>query len=86
MQPYIFYPCLAAAILIAMRLLSLPIKWIAKLMINAVVGVVLILILSSLEAYIGMTIGINALTLTASAVLGVPGIILLLMLRWLFMM
>ena len=86
MSSYIFYPCLAAAVLIAMRLFSLPIKWIGKLIINTAAGVVLLMLLSYLESYIGIPIGINALTVSVSAVLGVPGIVLLLMIRWLFVM
>ena len=86
MTSYIFYPLLVGAVLIVMRMLSLPVKWIFKIIINAVIGTALLLGLSYIEPYTGISVGLNALTVSVSAVFGVPGIVLLLMIRWLLLM
>ncbi len=77
----------AAGILILFvvcKILALPLKIIWKLIVNALVGVVVLILFNLLGGLINVTIPINALNALITGVLGVPGVILLLILQFLF--
>ena len=77
----------AAGILILFvvcKILALPLKIIWKLIVNALVGVVVLRLFNLLGGLINVTIPINALNALITGVLGVPGVILLLILQFLF--
>ena len=82
--PYILYALIGAAILIAMKLFSVPVRWIFRVALNTVLGFALLFTYNWLGSYAGLGIGLNLGNALVIGVLGVPGFILLLMLKWLF--
>lgn len=65
------------------RLFISPIKFILKFLLNSVIGVLILFLISFLGKFIGLLININIFNIIVSAILGIPGIILILMLKWL---
>ena len=80
----IFYFLLAAAVILAIRIFTLPIKFYAKLLWNTFTGFLLLLIFNALGSMIGLTVAVNAATALTVGILGVPGLILLLLVKWLY--
>lgn len=62
-------------------ILIIPIKFIAKLIINGIIGGVLLVILNLFGGLIGFSIGINPINALVVGFLGVPGLILLIVLK-----
>lgn len=63
------------------RLMLAPLKFILKLMLNAFAGGIILLILNLFGEGIGIHIGINPITALITGFFGIPGIILLLLLK-----
>ena len=80
----IFYFLLASAVILAIRIFTLPIKLLAKLLWNTFTGFLLLLIFNALGSMIGLTVAVNAATALTVGILGVPGLILLLLVKWLY--
>lgn len=59
------------------RVLLIPLKWVAKLLINALVGGVVLWIINYFGSYINVHIPINPITALTVGFLGVPGVALL---------
>ena len=68
-------------IFIFRKLFILPIKHILKLIINSILGAILIYIINLIGSTWGFYIGINILTSIFVGILGIPGAILLILLR-----
>lgn len=66
------------------RLTSMPFKWLGRLLINGVLGGVGLFLFNLVGRLVGFTIAINPLTALTAGVLGVPGVILLVVLRLVF--
>ena len=66
------------------RLLQLPVKWLFKLLIHALFGFVALFVLNFLGAYIGVSIEMNWVNAAVTGVLGVPGVLILLLIQFLF--
>ena len=79
----IFIVALAAVCIIA-KLLSAPIKLIIKILINALIGGIVLIILNWIGGNFGISIPINFLTALITGVLGVPGVIICLILSMFF--
>ncbi len=60
-----------------------PIKLILKLALNSAIGIFMLLMINWLGAGAGLSVGINWLGALICGVLGIPGVILVLMLKWL---
>lgn len=78
---------LAAAIFLIkllFRLLKLPVTWFFKLLLHALCGFVALFILNFLGAYIGLYIEMNWVNAAVTGVLGVPGVLILLLIQFLF--
>ena len=69
--------------LVAVRILKTPIKWALKLVLNTAVGFVILLVLNFLGSYIGVHVAVNWVNALIAGVMGVPGVALVLLLRWL---
>lgn len=67
------------------KLLKRPIKWALKLLLNALIGFVGLLILNFLGSFIGISLGINWFNAIITGVLGVPGVILLLLIKYILL-
>jgi inhibitor of the pro-sigma K processing machinery len=57
-------------------LLLVPLKFLSKLLLNALVGGVLLVLLNMLGGLIGLNVSLNAVTALLAGFLGVPGVIL----------
>lgn len=70
--------------LIVFIILKKPIKIIFKLILNTIIGFLALFAINYLGAFIGITIAVNWINAVIIGVLGVPGVALILLLRWLF--
>lgn len=66
----------------AVRVFIAPIRLLFKLLFNTALGFAGLILLNHFGAYIGISLGVNLLNAAAIGVLGVPGLSLLLLLRW----
>ncbi len=64
------------------RILIMPLKIVLKLMYNALIGGVVLLLLNFLGGYIGLHIALNPVTALVVGFLGVPGVVMLLVLQY----
>lgn len=62
-------------------ILLIPIKWIVKFVYNGIIGGVMLLIINFVGGFFGIHIGINPITALVAGLLGVPGVILMLVLK-----
>ena len=84
MEKIVLYVAIGIAVLIVMRIFTLPVKWIFKLLLNTVLGFVGLFLVNWLGSYIGISLGINVVNAVVVGTFCIPGLILLLLLRWLF--
>lgn len=85
LDEYLFYILIGLAVLLAIRIFTLPIKFFFRLLWNTFLGFLLLLLFNMLGGLIGLTIGINAVTALIAGVLGIPGVILMLLVKWLYL-
>ncbi|AEE92326.1 Pro-sigmaK processing inhibitor BofA [Tepidanaerobacter acetatoxydans Re1] len=64
------------------RILIMPLRIVLKLMYNALIGGVVLLLLNFLGGYIGLHIALNPVTALVVGFLGVPGVVMLLVLQY----
>lgn len=69
------------AMVIIVKLFSWPLKILAKLILNCVLGVLLLLIVNFLGGYVNIFVPINAVTALIAGFLGVPGVIFLIIFK-----
>ncbi len=63
------------------RVMVVPLRYIAKLIINGVVGGIFLWVLNVFGGFIGLHIPINPITALTAGFLGVPGVVLLIVLQ-----
>ena len=76
---------LAAAIVfvaLLVKVLSAPIRWIFKMLLNAVLGFVVLFLFNFFGDYIGLSIPINTVSALVTGIFGVPGVIVLALLQF----
>ncbi len=78
----IFAGCLA--VYIAVKLLASPLKWLMKLLLNGLLGIVLLILVNVVGGFFNYYLPITALRVVISAVAGIPGVILIVLLDLLF--
>ena len=83
MQYLVFFLTIVA-VLIIVRVLSWPFKKILKLILNIGLGLVMILIVNSFGGGFGIYIPFNIVTALISGLLGLPGVICLIILNYIF--
>ena len=66
------------------RLASSPVRWLMKLAVNSIIAIVLLCILSIVGDMWGYHLPINPVTVLMIAILGIPGLILVVFLNFLF--
>ena len=71
-------------IILIVSIFRKPIKWLIKLLISSALGLVALLLVNLGLGAFGITIGINLYTVLTAGILGLPGIVLLLILKVLF--
>lgn len=81
-------PFVAAAVLVLLiacaRSSVRPLRRLVSLGLNSCLGLAGLVAANHFGAYIGISLGINLINTVALGVLGVPGLGLLLMLKWLY--
>ena len=78
----VYIACIIFLFLIG-KFLGWPIKNILKLVGNSVIGGILIFIVNSIGSFWGFHIGLNIGTAIITGILGIPGVILLVFLKFL---
>ena len=80
------YIALAVVILFlavaAARLFSAPLKLALRVVVNSVLGFAAMWLLNLTTAVTGLSLGLNVFNALVVGVLGVPGFVLLLLVRW----
>ncbi|NLV86371.1 MAG: SigmaK-factor processing regulatory BofA [Clostridiales bacterium] len=66
------------------KLLRTPIKWAFKLLLNAAFGFIALIVLNFFGSLVGLHIAISWLSAILVGVLGLPGVILLLLVQYIF--
>ena len=77
---------IAAGIFLFWLLIKLflkPIRWVFKLLINTAVGFVVLWVLNFFGDFFGVTLGLNWINALVVGVFGFPGVVLLLLLKYL---
>ncbi len=72
-----------ALIAIAVLLFSKPLRWIVKLVVNTVAGLVALVLISRFGDVLGVTLEFTTANALISAVFGVPGVAVLFAIQWL---
>ena len=65
-----------------LKLLKRPIKWAFKLLLHVVSGFIFLGIFNFVGARVGLSIAVNWVSALISGVLGMPGVILLLIIKY----
>ena len=81
---YLVFILTVIAVLVIVKLLSWPFKKIIKLCVNIVLGLVMIWLVNTFGAGIGISIPFNIITALVSGILGVPGVICLIIINYIF--
>ena len=68
-------------VIVLARIFEKPFKFILKLLINSLLGIALIVIINSFSAHTSLVIGINPVNAAVCGLLGVPGVILLILVK-----
>lgn len=71
-----------AVLFIVLKILTLPMKIIIKLLINGVVGGAIILVINLIGANFGFTLDLNWITALIVGILGVPGVVIVAILQF----
>ncbi|MEG1705681.1 MAG: pro-sigmaK processing inhibitor BofA family protein [Clostridia bacterium] len=83
MEYVIFIGCLVAIFIIA-KVLSWPFKVIFKLILNILFGILLIVLVNTFGINFGLHIPFNTVTSLTAGILGIPGVILLIIVNYIF--
>ena len=79
--------CLAVVgvllLVLLFKLFRTTLKWALKLLFNALIGFAALLLLNYVGAPLGISLNLNWFNAIVSGVLGVPGVILLLLIKYL---
>lgn len=59
------------------KIMVVPLKWVFKLLINAIVGGVVLWVINYFGSYINIHIPLNPITALTVGFLGIPGVVLL---------
>ena len=76
----IYISCIIFLIIIG-KIFIMPLKKIMKLVINSAIGAGLIYIINLVGANFNFHIGLNWFTIICSGIVGIPGVILIILLR-----
>ena len=82
LDPKVAGIALILLVLVAVFIFTKPIRLIAKGLINTGIGVVALTLINQFGADFGIALGVNWLNAAVTGILGVPGVALLLVLKW----
>jgi len=69
-------------LILLLRLLTKPIKWALKLLFSAILGFVGLALLNIVGSPIGIYLNINWFNVLVAGILGIPGVLLLLLFKY----
>lgn len=75
--------CILLVVLL-FKILKTPLKWVLKLLLNAVGGFIALVVLNFFGAIFGLSLTINLVNCLVAGVLGLPGVVLLVLLKYVF--
>ena len=81
---YVIFGISVIALIVIAKLLSWPLKKILKLLLNTGLGLLLVLVINTFGASIGLHIPFNIVTALVVGLLGIPGTIGLVILNYIF--
>ncbi len=81
MSEFISIAVVLVAAFLFIKLLSTPMKWIMKLLINTASGFVSLFLLNLLSGYTGIVFELNFISSAIVGILGLPGVALLLVVK-----
>ena len=70
---------------VLIRILAAPIKWIFKLLLNAVTGFLLLFLANFISGFFDFSVPVNLITCLVSGIFGIPGVIFLVVVTYLFL-
>ena len=73
-----------AVLWLVCKLLMVPIKLMWKLVVNAIVGALLLLVVNFVRGLIGLSLPITPVSALVAGVFGIPGVLVMLILQFLF--
>ncbi|MBQ8830734.1 MAG: pro-sigmaK processing inhibitor BofA family protein [Oscillospiraceae bacterium] len=85
-NPWVIAAAVAALLVIFFIIFKASLKLAAKVLINAVVGFVLLFVFNGIGSLFGIALEISWFNAIISGVLGIPGVALLLILKWMGIM
>ena len=68
---------------LSFRLLKKPLAWVLKFLLHAAMGYAFLFFFNFVGAWVGVSLGLNWINAAVTGVLGVPGVILLLLVKYL---
>ena len=68
---------------LSFKLLKKPLAWVLKFLLHAAMGYAFLFLFNFVGAWIGLNLGLNWFNAAVAGVLGVPGVILLLLIKYL---
>ena len=74
---------IAIVVLVLLKIISLPIRLLWKLLINTACGLVMLVLVNLLAPLTGVTFDLNFVTAATAGFLGLPGILLLFVVHFL---
>ena len=75
----------AISLYVLVKILTAPIKLIFKLLLNAVTGFLLLFIANFISGFFDFSVPVNLITCLVSGVFGIPGVIFLFVVTYLFL-
>lgn len=69
-------------VIVLIKIITAPIKGIFKLLLNTVSGFVTLAIVNFLGSFIGLSLEVNILNAAISGIFGIPGVIALIVLKF----
>ncbi len=80
---YLYMVLFAAGVIICIyvlfKILIAPIKWIFKLLLNAALGYLMLILVNLVGGFFDFSVPINLVTCLVAGILGIPGVIFLVM-------
>lgn len=81
---YVIFGISVIAVIILAKILSWPLKKILKLLLNVAIGVLIIVLVNTFCGSIGLHIPFNIITALVSGILGIPGVLGLVLINYIF--
>jgi inhibitor of the pro-sigma K processing machinery len=81
---YLVFILTVIAVIVIVKLLAWPFKKILKLLFNILIGILLIVLVNNFGAGLGLFIPFNVVTALVAGILGIPGVIFLIIINYIF--